>query len=81
VIRYLLRRAGNIALMLLGVSILMFLLSAAAPGDVLSEARLNPQISPATIVIMRHQYGLDQPLPTRYWKWISSVARGLLLCL
>ena len=77
-IRYLLRRAGNIALMLLGVSILMFLLSAAAPGDVLSEARLNPQISPATIVIMRHQYGLDQPLPTRYWKWISSVARGNL---
>ncbi|PYP88895.1 MAG: ABC transporter substrate-binding protein [Candidatus Angelobacter sp. Gp1-AA117] len=77
-IRYLLRRAGNIALMLLGVSILMFLLSAAAPGDVLSEARLNPQISPETLQAMRAQYGLDQPLPTRYWKWISSVVRGNL---
>ena len=77
-IRYLLRRAGNIALMLLGVSILMFLLSAAAPGDVLSEARLNPQISPETLQAMRAQYGLDQPLPVRYWKWISSVGRGNL---
>jgi len=78
VIRYLLRRAGNIALMLLGVSILMFLLSAAAPGDVLSEARMNPQISPETLQAMRVQYGLDQPLPTRYWKWLSSVAHGNL---
>ena len=37
-IRYLARRAGHGLLMLFGVSILLFLLFQAAPGDFLSDA-------------------------------------------
>jgi peptide/nickel transport system permease protein len=75
-IRYLARRAGHGLLLLFGVSILLFLLFQAAPGDFLSEIRLNPQISPETVAHLRAQYGLDQPLPVRYWKWVKSSAQG-----
>lgn len=75
-IRYLLRRAAHGLLLLFGVSMLLFLLFQAAPGDFLSEARLNPQISPATVAQLRTQYGLDQPLPVRYWKWLKASMKG-----
>jgi peptide/nickel transport system permease protein len=75
-IAYLARRAAHALLMLFGVSILLFLLFQAAPGDFLSEVRLNPQISPGTVAQLRAQYGLDQPLPVRYWQWLKSSARG-----
>ena len=75
-IRYLGRRAGHGLLMLFGVSILMFLLFQAAPGDFLSDARVNSQISVETLARLRLQYGLDQPLPVRYWQWVKSSAKG-----
>jgi peptide/nickel transport system permease protein len=75
-IRYLARRAAHGLLMLFGVSILMFLLFQTAPGDFLSEIRVNSQISAETIAQLRVQYGLDQPLPVRYWQWLKSSARG-----
>ncbi len=75
-IRYLGRRAGHGLLMLFGVSILLFLLFQAAPGDFLSDARVNSQISAETLAQLRVQYGLDQPLPVRYWQWLKSSAKG-----
>jgi peptide/nickel transport system permease protein len=75
-IRYLARRVAHGLLLLFGVSILLFLLFQAAPGDFLSEIKLNPQISPETVIHLRAQYGLDQPLPVRYWKWLKSSAQG-----
>jgi peptide/nickel transport system permease protein len=77
-IRYLARRIGHAFLLLFGVSILLFLMFQAAPGDFLSEIRLNEQISPQTVAQLRAQYGLDQPLPVRYWKWVKSTAKGEL---
>jgi peptide/nickel transport system permease protein len=75
-IRYLARRVGHGILLLFGVSILMFLLLQAAPGEFLSELKLNSQISEETVAGLRAQYGLDQPLPVRYWKWLESSAKG-----
>ena len=75
-IGYLAHRAGHAFLLLFGVSVLLFLLFQAAPGDFLSEMRLNAQISPETVTELRVQYGLDQPLPVRYWKWVKSSAKG-----
>lgn len=74
--RYFGRRAGHGLLMLFGVSILLFLLFQAAPGDFLSDARMNSQISAETMTQLRAQYGLDRPLPVRYWQWLKSSARG-----
>lgn len=75
-IRYFARRLFHAVLVLFGVSLLMFLLQQAAPGDFLSEMRLNPQISSETLNTLRAQYGMDQPLPVRYVRWLGSVAKG-----
>lgn len=75
-IRYLIRRAGRAVLLLVAVSVLLFLLLQAAPGEFLSDMRLNPQISKETLAALRAEYGLDQPLLSRYLHWIESVARG-----
>ena len=75
-IRYLGRRLGHGILLLFGVSFLLFLLLQAAPGEFLTEIRLNAQISPETIAALRSRYGLDQPLPVRYYLWLRSMAQG-----
>lgn len=74
--RYLLKRLLHALFLLIGVSLLSFLFSELAPGDYLSEMRLNPQISPQTLAGLRSQYGLDQPLPVRYLHWLKSVGKG-----
>ena len=75
-IRYLERRAIHAVLLLLGASLLSFLFSSLAPGSFFDEMKLNPQISPETVAALRAQYGLDQPLPVRYVRWVKSVLRG-----
>jgi peptide/nickel transport system permease protein len=47
-----------------------------APGSFFDEMRLNPQISPETISLLRSRYGLDQPLPVRYARWLRSSAHA-----
>jgi peptide/nickel transport system permease protein len=73
---YFLRRLGHAFLMLIGVSLLSFLFTTLAPGNYLDEMRLDPQIAPETLVALRAQYELDQPLPVRYVSWLNSLVRG-----
>jgi peptide/nickel transport system permease protein len=74
--RFVIRRLVYSLLLLVAVSVLSFAFMELAPGDFLSEMRMNPQISPETIASLRHQYGLDESLPMRYAHWVASVARG-----
>jgi peptide/nickel transport system permease protein len=74
--KYSVRRGIRAVLLLLGVSVLCFLLTEMAPGSFFDELRLNPQISPETISALRARYGLDQPLLVRYRRWLTSVVQG-----
>lgn len=74
--RWLTRRLAHAALVLFGVSALSFLFLEMAPGDYLSEMRLDPQIAPETVAALRERHGLDHPLPVKYWRWLASAARG-----
>jgi len=73
---YLLRRIGHATFLLFGVSVLAFLFSALAPGNYVDDMRLNPQIAPATLSLLRAQYGLDRPMPERYVRWVNSLLHG-----
>jgi ABC-type dipeptide/oligopeptide/nickel transport system permease component len=42
----------------------------------LTQLRDNPQISEVTIDRLRSVYGLDQPLPIRYFRWVSRAVTG-----
>jgi peptide/nickel transport system permease protein len=77
-VRYLARRLGHGLLLLLGVSLLSFALLELAPGDFWSEMRMSPGLDPAAVVAARAAYGMDQPLPVRYARWLGSLARGEL---
>lgn len=63
----------------LGITMLVFLFVALAPGDAASamirpEQANDPQIRQAVI----ERYGLDQPIPIRYVRWLSGVLQGEL---
>ncbi len=73
---FLVRRVLYSVFLLIGVSLLTFVLVDLAPGEFFDEMRLNPRISPATIAGLRSQYGLDRPLPIRYLHWLRSVLKG-----
>ena len=73
---FVLRRLAHAVVLLLLVSTLSFVLLEVAPGDFLDEARMNPRMGPGTLAALRDRYGLSQPMPVRYLRWMSAVARG-----
>ena len=75
--RYLLRRLLQIVPMLLGISFVLFLLLTLAPGDPVDMMILSdPNVDPANVEALKRVYGLDQPIPVRYVKWLVRTARG-----
>src|SRR5277367_6325685 len=74
--KYIERRMVHGLLLLVGASVLCFVFSDLAPGSFFDEMKLNPQVSAETVAALRSQYGLDQPLPVRYGRWVESVVRG-----
>lgn len=75
-LRYLLKRILISIPTLLAISLVLFLLLELAPGDPLAELANNPSISEAVRDNIRRSYGLDQPIPIRYVKWVWALAQG-----
>jgi peptide/nickel transport system permease protein len=64
---------------LLGVSVVVFALVNVIPGDPIAiMLGANPQLppDPATVAALRHQYGLDLPLASRYLVFVARISRG-----
>ncbi len=59
------------------VSFLTFLLVNLIPGDPAAEL-LGPQASSDQIEALRIQLGLDLPITTQYWNWVSGAVSGNL---
>jgi peptide/nickel transport system permease protein len=77
-IRFLSQRLLRAVFVLVGVSILAFVLVDLAPGQYFQQMRLDPQISRETVAALQVEYGVNQALPVRYWRWLRSVSRGEL---
>lgn len=69
---YLLKRLFHLIPILLGVSLLTFLLMALAPGDYYTSLAQNPQISPEVVAKLRAARHLDQPWYIRYAYWLKG---------
>src|SRR5262249_36352083 len=54
----------------------LFSILALAPGDPFAELALNPDIPAEVQGQLRHQFGLDDPLPLRYLHWLTAMLRG-----
>jgi ABC-type dipeptide/oligopeptide/nickel transport system permease component len=74
--RYLLRRLGGLAVLLLGISILVFLMIRLIPGDPVTTILGQGANDPALVERLRAQLGLDQPLIIQYIHWLQGVAVG-----
>jgi peptide/nickel transport system permease protein len=74
--KYLGHRILQSVFLLFGVSLLSFAFVELVPGSFFDEIRLNPQISSETLANLQRQYGMGQPLPVRYFRWLSSAAKG-----
>lgn len=77
-LRFLIRRIGEMLLLLLLVSGLTFGLFKMIPGDYLSEMELNPSVSKQQLQELREAYGLDEPVYSQYFVWLGQLMRGNL---
>ena len=75
--RYVIRRIFQMVPILLGISVVVFALLAAAPGDQVDLLLSGiPNITPDDVTRLKHVYGLDQPVHVRYVKWLERAAQG-----
>ncbi len=60
---------------LFGVAVVVFVLLRVVPGDPIAMM-IPPGASQADVQNLRAAYGLDQPIPVQFGRWLSEVARG-----
>src|SRR6266404_170334 len=74
--KYLVRRILILIPVLAGISIVLFTILAMAPCDPFEELATNPNVPPEVRMNLRAKFGLDDPLPVRYVRWMVSMVRG-----
>ncbi len=79
--RYFLRRIGTMIVTLAVISVLVFVIIQLPPGDYLTTyiEDLKAQgevVDPKKIEFLRSQYGLDKPLTTQYFVWVTGMLQG-----
>jgi peptide/nickel transport system permease protein len=75
--RYLLRRLGVSALLIVGVTLVTFVLTNLVPGDpVAANLGQRAAENPETVAAYRAHYGLDQPLPVQYLTYLGNLVQG-----
>ena len=72
---YLLRRIIATIPVVVLISLLVFLLIHAAPGDP-ADLLLSDEASPADIADARRRWGLDQPIYVQYLRFLANIASG-----
>jgi peptide/nickel transport system permease protein len=73
--RYIVQRVLSLIPVLLGVTLLVFLVMQLAPGDP-AQIMLGPKATETSLAQLRHEMGLDQPLYVQYGRWLGRVVQG-----
>lgn len=74
-IRYLLKRLFWMLPLLVGISLISFLIMHLAPGDITTtESGFNPKVSEESRQKLRELYNLDKPLIVQYGLWLKRMA-------
>jgi len=74
---YLIRRLWHCLLVIIGVTVVVFILLHLLPGGP-ARAILGPRATPAAIALFNHQSGYDRPLFVQYGIWLDHLVRGNL---
>ena len=70
--KYVCKRVLISAFTLFVIVLIMFLLMELMPGTPFNDEKLEPQ----QIEVLSRKYGLDQPVLTRFWKYLTNTLRG-----
>jgi peptide/nickel transport system permease protein len=77
---YLIRRVLIIIPTLIVISMISFIIIELPPGDFVSsyvrQVESQGEVSREALDAMRASFGLDEPIPVRYFKWISRFVQG-----
>ncbi len=70
-----LKRIGSYLLVLLGLSILVFVIGRVIPGDPARQA-LGPRAPEEVVQALRQEMHLDKPFPTQYALWLKGALKA-----
>jgi peptide/nickel transport system permease protein len=76
-IGYIIRRIGQAIIVILGVTVIVFILRHLLPGSV-ARAILGPKATPLAISIFNQQNGLNRALPLQYVAFLNQLIHGNL---
>ena len=75
--KYVLRRLLLSIPVVIGITVIIFLMAHLMPGDaVVAMISVDSPVSEDLIAMRRGQLGLDDPLPVQYVNWLGNVLRG-----
>src|SRR4029077_13125017 len=73
--RFLLKRLGLALITLVLLSMIVFAAAQLLPGDV-GRNILGGFADQHSVDLLNHQLGVDRPIYTQYWDWVSHLLRG-----
>jgi peptide/nickel transport system permease protein len=76
---YIVRRIGQAIIVLIIVTMIVFLAMRFLPGDPILIYMVQQDVqllTPETEAALRHEFGLDKPVPVQYFDWITGIFRG-----
>ncbi|MDW7671660.1 MAG: ABC transporter permease [Bacillota bacterium] len=74
-LKYIIKKLILTIPILIGASIIVFMLIHIAPGDPV-HLIVGPNVTPEVYANIVERLGLNEPLPTQYFKFLSNVVRG-----
>ena len=75
--RVLLHRVLDLAVVLFGISVVVFLMIRLIPGDAVAiMLGANTEVTPERVAELRARLGLDRPLVVQYLAWAGAALRG-----
>lgn len=77
-IAFIFRRLLTLIPLLLGITMLVFILMSLAPGDFLTPVKAQRDVPAELIEAIQAEFGLDQPWYVQYYKWLGNVLQGNL---
>ena len=72
------KRLLALVVLLIGISVLVFLMLQLIPGSPVSALLGQSATNPAAVARLTRELGLNRPLPVQYWLWLDDALHGNL---
>ncbi|MGK5548304.1 ABC transporter permease [Streptomyces sp. URMC 127] len=74
--KYVIRRIGQMVVVLFGATLILFACLFVLPGDPVGSLGGDKARDPAVVQQLRERYGLDKPLAVQYGNYVSNLVKG-----